>query len=159
MKIYLDVVLLENFIMNYIIIVSTAIISKSRLHFGRIALASLLAGIYSIFNYLLEFSTIKNMIFKILISSIIVLMSFDSRKLKSTIKQLILFYLVSFTFGGISFMLLFLVNPENVKFQNGILIGTYPIKITLIGGGVRIFDYCVCGVCDTRQNENEVNAM
>ena len=64
----------------------------------------------------------------------IVLIGFDSRKFKTIFKQLILFYLVSFTFGGISFMLLFLINPANIVFENGLLVGTYPVKVTIIGG-------------------------
>ena len=136
MKIYLDIVLLENFIMNYIIIFSTAIISKSKISCLRIAIASFLAGLYSILSYVLELSNIRNLILKILISLMIILISFNSSKIKIIFKQLILFYLVSFTFGGISFMLLFFVHPENVIFENGLLVGSYPVEITIIGGAV-----------------------
>ena len=134
MKIYLDVVLIENFIMNYIIIFSTAIISKSKIHYFRIGLASLLAGFYSILAYIWNLGNIVSFCVKFLISIMIILIAFDGRKPKVILKQLILFYLVSFTFGGISFMLLFLINPTNIVFKNGLLIGSYPVKITMIGG-------------------------
>lgn len=134
MKIYLDVVLLENFIMNYIILVSTAIISKSKINYFKIGIASLVAGIYSILNYLWNLGSLESFVVKILISLMIVLIGFESRKIKIIVRQLILFYLVSFTFGGISFMLLFLINPSNIVFENGILVGTYPVKVTLAGG-------------------------
>lgn len=134
MKIYLDIVLLENFIMNYIIIFSTAIISKSRVNYTKIAIASLIAGLYSILNYLWNLSNLGNFLIKFFISIMIILIGFDSYKIKIIIKQLILFYLVSFTFGGISFMLLFLINPANIVFENGLLIGTYPVKVTILGG-------------------------
>jgi len=134
MKIYLDIVLIESFIMNYIIICSTAIISKSKMNFFKIGLASFVAGLYSILNYICDLGNVKNFIIKILISIMIVLIGFDSYKAKTILKQLVLFYLVSFTFGGISFMLLFLINPSNIIFQNGLLVGTYPVKITIVGG-------------------------
>lgn len=134
MKIYLDVVLIENFIMNYIIIFSTAIISKSKMHYFRISLASLLAGFYSILTYIWELGNVVSFCVKFLISIMIILIAFDGRKPKILFKQLILFYLVSFTFGGISFMLLFLINPANIVFKNGLLMGSYPVKITMIGG-------------------------
>lgn len=134
MDIYLDIVLLENFIMNYIIIFSTAIISKSKINYLKIGMASLVAGIYSILNYLWTIGNWENLIIKFLISIMIILIGFDSYKFKVILKQLILFYLVSFTFGGISFMLLFLINPSNIVFENGVLVGTYPVKITIIGG-------------------------
>ena len=134
MKIYIDVVLLENLIMNYIIIFSTAIISRSKINHFRILISSLVAGIYSILNYIWNMNDFKSFMIKFLISIMIILISFDSRKIKTIIKQLILFYLVSFTFGGVSFMLLFLINPSNIEFQNGLLTGTYPIEITIAGG-------------------------
>lgn len=134
MKIYLDVVLLESFIMNYIILFSTAIISKSKINYVKIAIASLVAGLYSILNYIWNLGNIQNLAIKFLISIMIVLIGFDSYKIKTIVKQLILFYLVSFTFGGISFMLLFLINPTDIVFENGLLVGTYPIKVTIIGG-------------------------
>ena len=134
MKIYLDIVLLENFMMNYIILFSTAIISKSKINYIKIGIASLVAGLYSILNYLWNLGNIESFIVKFLISIMMILIGFDSRKFKTILKQLILFYLVSFTFGGISFMLLFLINPSNIVFENGLLVGSYPVKVTLIGG-------------------------
>lgn len=134
MKIYLDIVLLENFIMNYIILFSTAMISKSKINYLKIGIASFVAGLYSILNYIWKLGDLENLLIKFLISILIVLIGFDSLKLKIIIKQLILFYLVSFTFGGISFMLLFLINPSNIVFENGLLVGTYPVKVTIIGG-------------------------
>ena len=134
MKIYLDVVLIENFIMNYMMIFSTAIISKSKIHYFRISLASLLAGFYSILAYIWKLESVLSFCVKFLISIMIILISFDNRKRKTILKQLILFYLVSFTFGGISFMLLFLINPSHIVFKNGLLVGSYPVKMTIIGG-------------------------
>lgn len=142
MKIYIDIVLLENLVMNYIIIFSTALISKSKINHLRIFLASLIAGVYSILNYIGNLTTVKSTIIKFLISILIVLISFESKRVKTIIRQLILFYLVSFTFGGISFMLLFLINPKAVVFHNGLLVGTYPIKVLIIGGILRNHNNC-----------------
>lgn len=44
------------------------------------------------------------------------------------------FYLVSFTFGGIAFMLLFFIKPQNIIVKSNHLVGTYPIKIAIIAG-------------------------
>ena len=120
--------------MNCIIIFSTALISKSKINYVKIGIASLVAGFYSILNYLWNLGNWESLLIKFLISVLIILIGFDSRKLKTIIKQLILFYLVSFTFGGISFMLLFLINPANIIFENGLLVGTYPVKVTIVGG-------------------------
>ena len=142
MKIYLDIVLLENFIMNYIIIFSTAIISKSKINNFKFSIASFIAGIYSILNYICNFRNVQNFFIKFIISILIVLLVFGNHKPKIVFKQLLLFYLVSFTFGGISFMLLFLINPSNIIIKDGILIGTYPVKIAILGGIIGFLVIC-----------------
>lgn len=136
MTIYLDIVLFENIAMNYLILVATAIIAKVKINSIRLLLASILGGLYSILNYIIQLPSLENLILKILISILIVKISFKSTKIGYLFKELILFYLVSFTFGGAAFMLLYFVNPENIITDNGILIGTYPLKITLIGAVV-----------------------
>lgn len=134
MKVYLDIVLLENFIMNYIILFSTALISKSKINFLKIGIASFIAGLYSILNYVWKLENVESFLVKVLISMMMILIGFESRKIKTIFRQLILFYLVSFTFGGISFMLLFLISPTQIVFENGLLVGTYPVKMTIMGG-------------------------
>ena len=52
MTVYIDIVLLENILLNYIILLSTAIISKAKINSTRILLASVVGGIYSILNYI-----------------------------------------------------------------------------------------------------------
>ncbi|HIT71307.1 MAG TPA: sigma-E processing peptidase SpoIIGA [Candidatus Scatovivens faecipullorum] len=134
MTIYLDIVFFENFILNYIIILSTAIISKSKIKLTSIMLSSTIGGIFSILNYLMNINSLENMILKIIISILMMLIAFNEYKIKKLIKQLLFFYLVSFTFGGIAFMLLFFIKPQNIIMKSNHLVGTYPIKITILAG-------------------------
>lgn len=134
MTIYLDIVFFENFILNYIIILSTAIISKSKMKLTSIMLSSTIGGIFSILNYLMNINSLENMVLKIIISILMMLIAFNDYKIKKLIKQLLLFYLVSFTFGGIAFMLLFFIKPQNIIMKSNHLVGTYPIKITILAG-------------------------
>lgn len=134
MTIYLDIVFFENFILNYIIILSTAIISKSKIKLTSIMLSSTIGGIFSILNYLMNINSLENIILKIIISILMMLIAFNEYKIKKLIKQLLFFYLVSFTFGGIAFMLLFFIKPQNIIMKSNHLVGTYPIKITILAG-------------------------
>lgn len=136
MTIYLDIVLFENVILNYIILLSTAIISKSKISILKIFLSSLIGGIFSILNYIVILNSITGVILKIIISIIMVLIAFGDYKIKKFLKELMFFYLTSFTFGGIAFMLLFFINPNNLKIENNHFIGTYPIKVAILAGGI-----------------------
>ena len=134
MTIYLDIVLLENILLNYIIILSTAIISKERINFVRIILSSMVGGIFSIITYTTEVPVSLGILIKIVISIIMMKIAFKSLKIKKFLKTLVFFYLVSFTFGGIAFMLLFFINPQNIKLNGNRLVGIYPLKVTILAG-------------------------
>lgn len=64
---------------------------------------------------------------------------FGSREIKEFLRELLIFYLTSFTFGGVTFALLYFISPGNILFENGTLVGTYPLKMILIGGLIGFF--------------------
>ena len=66
MTIYIDIVLIENLIMNYIILLATGIILKEKIKHLRLFLASLLGAIYSILSYLSILELYSNFILKII---------------------------------------------------------------------------------------------
>lgn len=134
MTIYVDVVLLENIAMNYIILFATAVITKSEVKILKILLASIIGGVYAILTYMVELNLIINLLLKIFLSIAMVYIAYKPKKIKVLLKDLILFYLVSFTFGGVSFMLLYFLKPQDIINRNGVYIGTYPLKVALLGG-------------------------
>ena len=136
MTIYLDIVLLENILLNYIIILSTAIISKEKIKFLKIILSSIVGGIFAIITYITNLPIIWGVMIKIMISIIMMQIAFEERKINKFVKILIFFYLVSFTFGGIAFMLLFFINPQNIIINENRFVGTYPLKIAVLAGGL-----------------------
>ena len=136
MTIYLDIVLLENLCMNYIILFATGFIMKMKLHHIRLGISALVGGIYEILAYMQIFPIYSNMIVKIILSVSMIYIAFSPNGIKALIKQLIMFYLVSFVFGGCAFALLYFIKPQDILMKNGVYIGTYPIKIALLGGFV-----------------------
>mgnify|MGYP000196366656 CR=1 FL=1 len=56
------------------------------------------------------------------------------KNFKKLFKELIMFYLISFVFGGSAFALLYFVKPENIMMRNGVYVGNYPLKIAALGG-------------------------
>ncbi len=134
MTIYVDVVLVENLCMNYIILFATGFILKTKLHHIRMILAALLGGIYAILSYMQLFPFYSNMLVKIGLSICMVYIAFFPKRIKALLKHLVVFYLVSFVFGGCAFALLYFVKPEEIFIVNGVYIGTYPVKIALLGG-------------------------
>lgn len=133
MTIYVDVVLFENLIMNYIILFTTSQILKIEQKHIRIILASLLGAIYSIIAYMNILDIYSKIPLKILLSIIIVYVAFNPQTVKKMWKYILFFYLVSFVFGGAAFSLIYIVKPQEILMKNGLFLGTYPLKIAILG--------------------------
>ena len=134
MTVYIDIILLENLCMNYIILFATAYIMKLKISHIRLVASSGIGAIYSIMLYMQILPIYSNLIMKIVLSIAMVYIAYMPRNIKNIVKQLIIFYLISFAFGGCAFALLYFIKPENIIMKNGVYIGTYPIKIALLGG-------------------------
>ena len=136
MVIYVDIVFLENLILDFIILLATSIISNNKIRLFRILLASIIGSIYTISSFILE---INNFILKIIISFLIIFICFGFKSKKQFMKNLGVFYLTSITFGGSSFMFLFLVNPNKVSFNSGYFSGIYPIEMAIFRWNIWFF--------------------
>ena len=134
MTVYIDIIFLENLFMNCIILLATATILKTPKKILRIIISSSIGSIYAIITYISKLIIYSNILLKITLSIVMVYIAFHPTKIRIFLKELMIFYLTSFTFGGVTFALLYFVKPQNISFENGVLIGASPIKIILIGG-------------------------
>lgn len=132
MTIYVDVVLIENLIMNYIILLATGLILKTKLKHLRLIIASLLGAIYSIVAYINFLEIYSNFFLKILLSVIIVYIAFNPQTMKKMWKSLLIFYLTSFVFGGAAFALIYIIRPQDILMKNGLFLGTYSLKTVIL---------------------------
>ena len=136
MTIYIDIVLIENLIMNYIILFTTAVVLKIKVNHIRLILASLLGAGYSIIAYMGIIKVYSSIILKIILSVLIIYISFNPQNIKKMCKDLLLFYLVSFVFGGAAFALIYIIKPQNILMKNGLFLGTYTLKTVMLGAVV-----------------------
>lgn len=134
MVIYLDIIFFENLCMNYIILYATGLIRKNNMKQIRLILSSAIGSIYAIIIYLKLANLASNILMKFLLSISMTWIAFNSNNYKALIKDILIFYIVSFVFGGCSFAMIYFINPSKVKINNGVLVGLYPIKVTLVAG-------------------------
>ena len=73
---------------------------------------------------------------KIALSVVIIFIAFKPKSVKMLVKDLVIFYLVSFVFGGCVFALMYFLKPQMAQIRNGVFVGAYPLKVALIGGFV-----------------------
>ena len=131
--IYIDIVFLENLIMNSIILYATAIILKIKPKFIRIIIASGLGSIYAIIAYVTNISIYKSILPKIILSIIMIYIGFNPQNVKNMGKQLLIFYLTSFVFGGVALYLIYVIKPQEALIKNGMFVGEYVLKVIFLG--------------------------
>ena len=133
MTIYVDIVLLENLCMNYIILFGTGYIIKLKIKHLRIFASSLIGAIYAILAYTGIFPLYANIFVKIILSICMVYIAFAPKNVKGAIKELVVFYLVSFALGGCAFALLYIVRPQDIF-----------VKDSFFGRNCWIHNYVYC---------------
>jgi stage II sporulation protein GA (sporulation sigma-E factor processing peptidase) len=120
MEIYIDVLILQNIVMNYLILLMTSKLSKTKISNLRLLLGSLVGASYVVF--LLLFPEIKiyyTTAAKIILSFFIVAVTFYPPKFKSFMRILAIFYISTFIFAGAAFAFLYFNNTDGLV-QNGI---------------------------------------
>ena len=132
MTIYVDVVLIENLLMNYIILFATGVILKVNIKHMRLILASLIGAIYTIIAYMSVFKIYSNIGLKFVLSVIMIYIAFNPKSVKKLFKFTLIFYLTSFVFGGAAFALIYIVKPQDILRNNGLILNSDSLKVIFI---------------------------
>ena len=136
--IYIDIVFLENLIMNSIIIYATSIILKLKPKMIRVVISSAIGSVYAIITYITELPIYTSIISKIILAIVIVYVAFNPQNVKIMWKQVLIFYLTSFVFGGVALYLIYFIKPQDVFIKNGIFVGKYVLKVIFLGAFIVI---------------------
>lgn len=127
--VYADVILVENLIMNYLILWSTARLTRYNYSRTKLAIASVIGAVYALLSYFPQYSYLFSFLMKILFSILIVIIAYTPQYFHLLLKLLGIFYIVSFIFGGAAFGLFYFINGLSLT-SNGIsFIEDFPLKI------------------------------
>ena len=120
--------------MNSIILYATSIILKIKPKFMRIIISSSIGSIYVLIAYITKIHIYELIISKIFLSLIMVYIAFNPQSVKKMCKQVLIFYLTSFIFGGVALYLIYFLKPQEILIKNGIYVGNYVLKVIILGG-------------------------
>ena len=125
--------------MNTIILYATAIILKTNPKFIRILISSGIGSLYAIILYITNMKIYTSEISKVILSIIMVYIAFNPQSVKKMWKQVLIFYLTSFVFGGVSLYLIYIMKPQEILMRNGMFVGDYVLKVIMFGAIVAFF--------------------
>ena len=139
MKVYLDIIFIVNLIFDFIILLSVSIVLKRNVKLYRIIIGSIF-GSLSLIILFIRFNKIELILYKLIVSSLMILISFGHRNIKYTFKNFTYFYIIGIILGGIIYFFnnqfsinegLLFINNNNYNIIIGIIISIFGIKIYL----------------------------
>jgi len=119
--------------MNSIILYATAIILKIKPRTIRVILSSAIGSLYAIITYVTEIQIYMSVILKAILAIIMIYVAFNPQNMKKMWKQIAIFYLTSFVFGGVTLYLIYYLKPQEVFIKNGVFVGEYVLKVIMLG--------------------------
>ena len=119
--VYADVLFVTNFVINYILLYITSILSGKRHSVPRLIAASVIGAIYAVCMFLPGFSPAGTIAGKLILSLGICVVAFGITPAKSYVKKLGFFYAVSLLCGGIVTALVSVGNSSVANINNGII--------------------------------------
>ena len=146
--VYIDVLFAVNLLINYILINGCGILSGLKRNKVRMAFGAFVGACYAVLIFFPDFSILYTTISKMLISMVIVAASFPFYSVKSYIKSLLIFYIVSFGFGG-CVLAVFYFSDIGAKlgavYSNGVFYFNLPWTVLVLSG---VFFYCAVKLCE-----------
>ena len=103
MRVYLDIIFIINFIFDFISLLGTSIVLKRNTKFLRIIIGSLL-GELSVLSIFIRFNTIELVLFKIVLSILINIVTFKFNNIRYFCMNIYYFYLIELGLGGLLYM-------------------------------------------------------
>ena len=129
MKVYIDLILITNFLFDFILLLTTSIILKRNSKIIKIILGALF-GSLTIFLLFIRFNTIELFFFKIIVSIGMILISFGFRNYRYFFKNMYYLYMTSIVLGGI----IYFINIQFSYKNEGLLFIANGVSINVIVG-------------------------
>lgn len=129
MKVYIELVFIENFIINYIILLESLNISKIDKEKNKVIFTSLLGSLYVTIVLILKYSIYINFILNILIFLLMIYLAFEDDNLSNYIKHVINTIYIYSLYAGLNF---FVINFFNIQEKGGKKLIVYIITYIIL---------------------------
>lgn len=115
MVVYLDVVFFENLLINLVLLICVQIILKERMKVFRGGIAAGIGALCSIMLYMKSFDLFQGLLIKMILSFVMIYIAYNAKNIKVYLKQVLVFYFVSFVFAGIAYSMIEMNFDETIK--------------------------------------------
>ncbi|MGL4875708.1 MAG: sigma-E processing peptidase SpoIIGA [Clostridium sp.] len=131
MKLYLDVLVVENFIVNLFIIIITFRVLKYEYSFKKALFISFLGGLYSLCMVVPYLNFLKAAYIQILVVFLMIYVPSKKKEVRRLIKSFVSFMSISFLLSGLLFK--FIISTQKYTLIDGVVIKDFNVKYLILG--------------------------
>lgn len=131
LEIYAEYLFLENFIMNFLILHITSYFCKYQGKLYKLIIGASVGALYAFIIFFPSLHFLLSFSMKLVISMLIIVISFTPHKFRDFFKYLSIFYLVSFVFGGTAFAFFYFTNFNSILSNGVFYTNSFSIKVLL----------------------------
>lgn len=121
MVVYADVLVTLNLFVNFFILQFTCRLCKESPRFGRIILAAMIGSGFSLYIFLPPTGMLVETVFRLVVSTLIVLLAFGFSSIKSLLRRVAVFFAVSFLYAGAMMGIWAIWKPNRLAINNGVV--------------------------------------
>lgn len=118
--VYIDILIIENFLINYLLLYIVNRFCRKNASKWRLMAAAGIGAIYVLVIFFPRLHIFYTFLMKVMMSMIMIIVSFVPKRLKDFIKEIILFYIEAFIIGG-CILAIFYLNNFIPAYEKGIL--------------------------------------
>ena len=153
MEIYIEYVLLDNFIINYLILFFTKFLAQSKVKKINLLVSNVFGVVSAVLLPLVTLNIVFMLPLKTLIGVIMVLMLKKYNNFKQFLAHLLIFFTFTFVFGGLCYALINVFDLNTTA--SGVLINGYEIPMGIIMLLVSIYVYFLIKLVQFVRHKNE----
>lgn len=150
--IYIDILIGTNVIINYFILLAVSKYSKIIPKQRRMILGSMFGAVCSLVILLPNLGFVINALIKLIISVFIVFFTFGFHNLRTLVKNIALFYFISFCFCGAVLFVWFIFTPKGLVVNNSTVYFNISPMVMIV---TTLVTYIVIRVCCRFMNKKE----
>lgn len=133
--VYVDVLFLLNFVINFLLLLTTKKVCKSAAKTWRLSLGALAGSIYAVLMFFPSLAIYYTLLAKLVFSAALIAISFPIKRWREFGRIILVFYAVNFSFAGAAFGLFYLTDfgsTIGAVMSNGIFYFDLPLGMLLI---------------------------
>lgn len=119
--VYVDILIILNAFVNFFILLVTSAFMKQRPKTIRIVIASFVGALFSLYIFLPSFSFIAEAAVRLVCAAVSVFVCFGKGSFARFLRLTVVFYAVSFMYAGIMLGVWFILKPDSMAINNGIV--------------------------------------